>query len=128
MLQHRRRHLGQVHVAAAAQTDQAVGFEPAGMRDARLGHSQRGLRFATGEHVELRRVAQRRSHLAANARVDQPRVGDDQNPPQAQAAGDRAELCDRARAKDDLSGRSERPRRAHEKIRPMEMSRWLVCC
>ncbi len=107
--------LGEVHVAAAAESEHGVGPKFAAARDRRRGGAHGRLRFAAGEHLDHdARFAERNVDRFDESGLDKNGVGDEQDAADSEPAGDVAELLGGVPAENQLAGGVERPGGAHE--------------
>lgn len=107
-----RRHLGQIHVAAATQTDDRVRIAVSGKLDGPAGNVEGGFRFASVKHIDgdacrFEGGDDSRDETGRGDRL----VGDDEGPCRSQTPCDLFELPDGSPTEDEPSCRREPPRR-----------------
>ena len=84
MSKHRRRDLGQVHVAAAAQTKNRIGLETASLLDRGERDADRWFCFPAIEHFHRdARGTQRFDDARRDAKLNQRFIGDDKDAAQS---------------------------------------------
>jgi hypothetical protein len=93
--------LGEVHVAAAAESEHGVGAKLAAQRDRLLGGARGRLRLAAGKYFDDDAgLTERHMHGFDDAGLDEHRVGDEEDAAGAETAGDLTELSGSLSAED----------------------------
>src|SRR5262249_6846254 len=112
-----RGNLRQVHVAAAAQTEQGIGRELPSCRNAGICSSKRRLRLSARKHFyQHTGFAQRHMDLLDDACLNEDSIGHDEDAFGPQPTRDFAELPGGVLTEEKLAGRMKGPSGAHENL------------